>query len=100
MNEALGQLLTTRAILNSCQRELVQNTDIARHQNEIQATEEAIKEVEDWCAPIIREAEATIKEAETHHEVMIKETETHHATQAYDLNNPMRKVCLNWSMKC
>ena len=42
---ALEQLLMTKATLNSHQRELAQNADIAMHQNETQATE-AIKEVE------------------------------------------------------
>ena len=95
MNEALEWLLMTRAILNPCQRELAQNANITRHQNENQATK-AIKEVEVWYVVTIREAEAMIKEAETHHEITskeaethheitIKEAETHHATQAYDL---------------
>ena len=62
VNKALEQLLMTRATLNPCQRELVQNANIARHQNENQATE-AIKEVEVQCAATIKEAEAAIKEA-------------------------------------
>ena len=64
--------------------ELVWNANIARCQNEIQATE-ATKEVEVQHAAAIREAEThcevTIKEAETHCEVAIKETETYCATQ-------------------
>ena len=40
-----------------------------------------------------------IKEAETHHKVTIKEAETHCITQAYDLEQSLRKVCLSWSVK-
>ena len=56
------------------------NTDITTCQNETQ-TAEAIKEAEAKCAAMIREAEAQC------------------ATQAYTLENLMRKVCLNWSVK-
>ena len=73
MKEALEQLLMTRAIFNSHQRELAWNTNIARCQIGNQATE-AIKEEEVQCVATIREVEAAIKEAETHC-----------ATQAYDL---------------
>ena len=65
MNEALEEPLTTRTILNSHWRELVWRTIIAREQNENQAAE-AIKEVKVRCAAAFREAEATIKEAETY----------------------------------
>ena len=77
MNVALEWLLTTKATLNSHQRELACNADIATCQNETQAAE-AIKEVEVWCA-------ATIREVETCYEVMIKEAEVCYATQAYAL---------------
>ena len=93
MNEALEQLLTTRAILNSHRRELAQSANIARHQNENQAAE-AIKEVEVQCATAIRGAEATIKEAETHYEVAIKEAETQCPTQAYDLEQSHQESVL------
>ena len=84
MKEALEWLLMTRAILNSCQRKLVWSANIGRCQNENQAAE-AIKEVEVRCAATIREAEATIKEAETYHKIAVKDVEIHCATQAYDL---------------
>ena len=84
MNEALEWLLMTRAILNSHQRELAWNANIARCQNE-DLTTKAIKEAEVQHAATIREAEATINEAETHHKIAIKEAETHHATQAHNL---------------
>ena len=88
MNTALEQLLTTKATLNSCQRELAQNANSGMHQNENQATE-AIKEAEGQYVATIREAEshcaAMIREVETHCEVTIKEVEACHATQAYAL---------------
>ena len=70
MDTALEQLLTTKATLNSCQRELVHNADITMCTTETQA--------EVWHAAVIREAE-------THYEVTIKEAEAHQATQAYAL---------------
>ena len=67
MKVALEQLLMTKATLNSHQRELAWNTDIATCWNETQATE-AIKEAEVQCEATIREegaqCAAIIKEAE------------------------------------
>ena len=45
MNAALEWLLTIKATLNSHQRELAWNAEIAMHQNEVQTTE-AIKETD------------------------------------------------------
>ena len=60
-----------------------ESTNIARCQNENQATE-AIEEAEVRCVATIRKVEAMVKEAETHHEIVIKEAGVHHATQAYN----------------
>ena len=77
MNVALEQLFTTKATLNSCQRELVQNAKIATCWNEAQTTR-AIKEAEVRCA-------AEIREAETHYEVVVQQAEAHSATKAQAL---------------
>ena len=55
---AMGQLLTTRASMDSCQRRLVSNTKTTLHQNETK-TAIAINEEKAHCAATIREAEAT-----------------------------------------
>ena len=47
----------------------------------------------------IREAEATIKQAETCYEVAIKEAETHHATQAHDLEQSDEESVLKLECK-
>ena len=73
MNAALEWLLTTKATLNSCWRQLVQNAEIATCQNEAQTTK-AIKEVEVWCVAVIREVE-------THYEFAVKKVEAHCTTQ-------------------
>ena len=52
MNVALEQLLMTKATMDSCQRDLVLNANIARHKNE------ALKEVEVCYAAMIKEGEA------------------------------------------
>ena len=98
MNEALEQLFMTRAVLNSHQRELAQNANIARCQNENQAAE-SIKEAEVWHAATIREAEAAIKEGETHQKITIKEAETHHATQPYNLEQSHKESVLKLECK-
>ena len=68
MSMAMGQLLTTRASMESCQRRLVSNTKTALHQNEAK-TAEAIKEAKAHCTAMIWDAEATctvaIREVET-----------------------------------
>ena len=56
MNAALVWLLVTKATMDSHQRDLVLNANIARCINEVQATE-AIKEVEVCCAATIKEVE-------------------------------------------
>ena len=88
MYAALEQLLMTKANLNSCQRELMWNADIATCQNETQAAK-AIKEAEVHHVGAIREVvsycTATIREAETWCEVISNEAEACHATQAYTL---------------
>ena len=101
-NVAMEWLLMIKATLNSCQRELAWNADIAMCQNDTKATE-AIKEAEVQCAATIREVEsycaAMIKEAETHCEVTIKEVEPVVLSKLMLWNNPMRKVCLSWSVR-
>ena len=67
MNVAMGQLLTTRASMDSHQRRLVSNTKTALHQSKAKATE-AIKEAKAHCAAVIQDAEAT-------HAVAIREVE-------------------------
>ena len=57
MNAAMGQLLATRASMDSHQRRLVSNTKTALYQNEAK-TAVAIKEAKAHCAATIREAEA------------------------------------------
>ena len=91
MNEALEQLLRTRAILNSCQGKLAWNANIGRCQNEDQAAK-ATKEVEVWHV-------ATIKNAETHYEVTLKEAETCHVTQAHDLEESHKESVLKLECK-
>ena len=54
---ALEQLLTTKATMDSHQRELALSADITMHQNEAWATE-AIIEAKVCCAATIKEAEA------------------------------------------
>ena len=93
MKEALKQLLMTRAILNSHQRELVQSANIARCQIENQDAE-AIKRWKSDVWPPSERAEAVIKEAETHHEITIEEAEICHATQAYDLEQSYKESVL------
>ena len=94
---ALEELLMTKAVLNSCQRELVWNTNITTCQNETQAAK-AIKEAEVQHVAAIREAEsqcaATIREVETHCEVTIKEVEACHATEAYTLGQSHKESML------
>ena len=58
MNAAMGQLLTTRASMDSHQRRLVSNTKSTLHQNEAM-TAATIKEAKAHCTATIREAEAT-----------------------------------------
>ena len=77
MNMAQEWLLTTKTTLNSCQRELAWNTEIAMHQNEVQTTK-AIKEVEVQHV-------AAIREAETCYEVTVQEAEACSANQAQAL---------------
>ena len=65
---AMGQLLTTRASIDSHWRRLVSNTKTALHQTEAKAAE-AIMEAKDLCTAVIQDAEdtcaAAIREAET-----------------------------------
>ena len=65
MNVSLKRLLMTKATMDSCQRQLIQSANIAMHQNEAQATK-AIKEakmhwkeVDVYCAAVIKEVEAS-----------------------------------------
>ena len=67
MNVALGQLLITKAALDSHQRDLEWDLDSAVQQCQAQAAR-AIQEVESLCT-------ATIKEAEACHKATIKEVE-------------------------
>ena len=68
INVAMGQLLTTRATMDSDQRRLVSNTETALHQNEGK-TAKAIKEAKACCTATILDTEAmsaaAIREAET-----------------------------------
>ena len=86
MNTALEWLLTTKATMDSHQRDLVLNANIARHKNEAQATE-AIKEVEACCV-------AAVEEADTHHAAAIKEAEACQAIHACTLEKSHKESML------
>ena len=75
MNVALEWLLTTRATMDSCQKELELNAELAAHLNEAQAIE-------------------AVKEAKVCHTATIKEAEVYHATAACILQQTHRENVL------
>ena len=81
MSMALEQLLMTKATMDSHQRELALNTNIAMHQNEAQATE-AIKEAE-MCQK--RQRSAVLLWSRRERPIML--------SMPVPLNNPTRKAC-------
>ena len=83
VNTALEWLLTTRATMDSCHRELELNAKLAMCMNEAQAVK-AIKVAEVGNAQSLKEAKvhctAEVKEVEVHCEAVIKEAKVCHAT--------------------
>ena len=79
---ALGLLLMTKATMDSGQRELALNANIAMHQNEAQAAE------------AIKEAEMCQKEVEVHCATAIKEAEAHHAISVCTLQQSHKESML------
>ena len=86
MNTALEWLLMMKATMDSCQRDLVLNANIARHENEALATE-AIQEAEVHCV-------AAVKTAEAHHAAAIKEAEACWAIHACALEKSHKEGML------
>ena len=78
---AMGQLLTTRASMDSHQRRLVSTMETALHQNEVKAAK-AIKEAKALCTATIQNAEATCTAA-------IREVKTIYAGHACTLQQSL-----------
>ena len=87
MNVALEWLFTTKATMDSYQKELVLTTTITMHQKEAQATE-AITEVKMHC----REAKSAVQpQSRRQRPIML--------SKPVPWNNPTRKACQAWSVR-